>query len=110
MVPEPSVFESGCVHGRRDWIKLVMAVGARNGLDHGLSSLRMGWTERKDVQREVLVSNGSERRYDALNNSSDSDIQYPCLCYWRPVAPPSLNYPNSSIPHCQQFLAVYSKY
>ncbi len=42
LVLEPSFFESGCVHGRRNWTKLVMAAGARNGLkDRGLSSLQM---------------------------------------------------------------------
>lgn len=41
LVPKPSVFESGCVHGRRNWTKLVMAAGARDGLNHGLSSLQM---------------------------------------------------------------------
>ena len=42
LVPEPSVFESGYMHGRRNWTKLTMAAGARDGLeDHGLSSLRM---------------------------------------------------------------------
>ena len=47
LVLERSVFESGCVHGRRKWTKLVMAAGARNGLDHGLSSLQMDLNKGK---------------------------------------------------------------
>ncbi len=48
LVLEPSVFESGCVHGRRNWTKLVMAAGARDGLkDHGSSSLQMDLTGGK---------------------------------------------------------------
>lgn len=48
LVHETSVFESGCMHGRRKWTKLAMAAGARDGLkDHGLSSLQMDWTGGK---------------------------------------------------------------
>ena len=48
LVLEPSVFESGCVRGWRNWTKLVMAAGARDGLeDRGLSSLQMDLTGGK---------------------------------------------------------------
>ena len=48
LVLEPSVFESGCLRGRRNWTKLAMAAGARDSLkNHRLSSLQIGLEERR---------------------------------------------------------------
>ena len=57
LVLEPSVFESGCVHGRRNWTKLVMMAGARDGLsDRGSSSLQMDLTGGKTCNGKYCLA------------------------------------------------------
>lgn len=85
MVLEPSVFESGYMHGRRNWTRLAMAAGARNGLkDHGLSSLQMEWTVGMTCIGRcwlATVQNIDRLSMMLLIISSDSNVQYPCLCH-----------------------------
>ena len=72
LVLEPSVFESGYMHGRRNWTKLVMAAGARDGFkDHGLSSLQMEWNVVKTCIWEcwlATVQNVDRLSMMLLNN------------------------------------------
>ena len=85
LVLEPSVFESGYIHGRRNWTKLVMAAGARDGLkDYGLSSLRMDSSgEKTCIGRCWLAMVQNVDRLSVMLSiiSSDSNVYYPCLCH-----------------------------
>ena len=85
LVLEPSVFESGYVHGRRNWTKLVMAAGARDGLKvHGLSSLQIDSTGGKTCNGRcwlAMVQNVDRLSVMLSIISSDSDVQYLCLCH-----------------------------
>ena len=91
LVLELSVFESGYMHGRRNWTKLVMAAGARDGLrDHSLSSLQMDSTGGKTCNGRCWLA--MDKNVDRLSmmlslNSGDSDVQYPCLCHYEPSRP-----------------------
>ena len=85
LVLKPSVFESGYMHGRGNWTKLVMVAGARYGLKvHGLSSLQMDSTGEKTCNGRcwlAMVQNVDRLSMMLSIVSSDSDVQYPCLCH-----------------------------